>query len=438
MKKLFIVFFVILSTSDFFFSQSWNLLPNSPIASWRHDDISFINADTGWVVNVDGYIYKTTDGGNNWNNQLYQPNTSFRCVGFANKNKGWAGNLGIGNWSPTIDTLPLYQTNDGGANWFPATNISGPLPKGLCGMSVVSDSVVYAVGRVGGPAFIIKTINGGQSWISVVAPSPISSLVDCKFFSKDTGFIAGGVGAAGSERASIYYTTNGGQNWQAVYTATTNLRASCWKLNFPSRTFGYSSVEVWPNQDSMPVLKTVDGGLSWTEKLISIPNFWSQGIGFVNDSVGWCGANPGQIKKTSDGGNSWTLSPFVANFNRLRRINDTVSYASGQRIWKYSKNSTLSVSEISSASNGLKLEQNYPNPFIERTTIKYHTPKTGQVMLKLYDWTGRPIRTIVNETQNEGWHEVEISLQYISDASFYYSLNFEGSFLTKKAIMIKK
>lgn len=58
------------------YSQTWQLLPNSPSAGFRHDDLFFINLDTGWVVNVDGYIYRTNDGGINFITQLYQPSTT--------------------------------------------------------------------------------------------------------------------------------------------------------------------------------------------------------------------------------------------------------------------------------------------------------------------------------------------------------------------------
>lgn len=424
-------------SSNTLFSQSWHLLSKSPSAAWRHDDLFFINADTGWVVNVDGYIYKTTNGGNSWSTLLYKPSTSFRCVGFANKNKGWAGNLGTGSWSPTSDTFPLYQTNDGGNTWQQATNITGPLPKGICGIWVVDSSVVYAVGRVGGPGFIMKTVNGGASWTSTPAPSPMFYLIDCIFFSADTGLVAGCTGTAGQERFAIFRTTNGGQSWQTVHHSD-NFHGICWKISFPSRQTGYASVEAWNDMDSIPVLKTTDGGITWTEKMFSDSFNWNQGIGFINDSTGWCGAKEGQVKQTTNGADQWDSVPFVANFNRFRKINDTVAYASGQRIWKYSGNQGSSFTGITHIPDGLTLDQNYPNPFCDKTLITYHIPAKGYVLLRVYDWTGRPVRTLVNEIQNEGRHEAELTLPYFYDVPFYYSLTFEGAFLSRKAIMVNK
>jgi photosystem II stability/assembly factor-like uncharacterized protein len=441
MMKTIVVIVISIFVSCFTLAQTWQLLPNSPSAGFRHDDLFFINADTGWVVNVDGYIYKTTDGGNSFITQLYKPATSFRCVGFANELKGWAGNLGTGSWSPTTDTLPLYETVDGGTSWQAVTNITGPLPRGICGISVVNDTVVYAVGRVEGPCYIMKTINGGGSWLSVDFDPPAHFLIDCKFFSPDTGLVVGCTGTnMNDEKYAVWYTTNGGVNWQLVYHDSTSFIGHCWKINFPSRNTGYVSVESGCNNcDTIPVLKTTDGGVTWQKKIWNTTfttNFaYEQGIGFINDSTGWCGDFVNQVTGTTDGGNSWQPVSFVANFNRLRKINDTLAYASGNRIWKYS-NQTVSIGEQEKSMEVI-LDQNYPNPFSEKTSIKYFLPSGGHVILKVYDLAGRPVATLVNTYQGQGEHQIDLKLPYFYDTCFYYTLNYEDVFITRKALMIK-
>ncbi|CAN5398623.1 hypothetical protein BH11BAC2_BH11BAC2_09390 [soil metagenome] len=95
MKKIFLILlFIQVINVD---AQTWSMLPNSPSStSFRHDDLFFINKDTGWVCNVDGEIYRTLDSGITWTTQLNQPNTSFHCIGFKDFLYGWAGNLGLG------------------------------------------------------------------------------------------------------------------------------------------------------------------------------------------------------------------------------------------------------------------------------------------------------------------------------------------------------
>lgn len=417
------------------YAQSWALLPSSPVAGFRHDDLFFVHPDTGWVVNVDGYIYRTTDGGQSFAQQLFQPATSFRCVGFADARRGWAGNLGPGSWSPTTDTIPLYQTSNGGATWQPVTTITGFRPKGICGIDVVTDSVVYAVGRVGGPACILKTTNGGRSWRSVSFNPPAFYLIDCHFASPDTGFVVGATGTTfQDERYAIFSTTDGGQTWQQA-AGTRTYNAHCWKIDFPSRRVGYVSIESGVGVDSVPVLKTTDGGLTWHEKLWSVPDWFAQGIGFINDSTGWCGSRANQVKQTTDGGATWQVVPFVPNFNRFRRLNDTLAYASGTRIWKYGRHVT-GVAEPAIPA-GLVLEQNYPNPFAARTTLRYTLPRRGRAVLRIYDLAGRPVRTLVDAEQGPGAYEVKLALPYIADSPFYCTLTFDRFVLTKRMLMVR-
>lgn len=293
---------------------------------------------------------------------------------------------------------------------------------------------MYAVGRVGGPCYIMKTINGGSSWTSVNFNPPAFYLVDCKFFSADTGFVVGCTGTSFSnERYAIFYTTDGGINWQTVC-STTSFHGHCWKVDFPSRNVGYVSVESWTGTDSIPVLKTADGGLTWNEKLWSVPLWYEQGIGFINDTTGWCGDMINQVKQTNDGGDTWNVIPFVENFNRFRKI-DSVAYASGNRIWKYTSQH-VGVNEIK-AMQGVLLEQNYPNPFSDKTLIKYSIPQAGDVMLRVYDSAGRPVKTLVDETKPKGEYNTELNLPYFYDTHFYYTLTFSNTILTKKALMVK-
>lgn len=431
---LFMVFF-----SSFIHSQTWQLLPNSPSAGFRHDDLFFINADTGWVVNVDGYIYKTMDGGNSFITQWHDSAVSFRCVGFANANRGWAGNLGPGAWSPTFDTMPLYETFNGGTTWQPVTNISGPLPKGLCGISVVNESVIYAVGRIKGPSFIMKTTNGGASWVSVNFSGFFNTrlLIDCHFFSADTGIVVGSTGTtANDEHYAVYYTANGGNSWQKVAGMDSNaFNGHGWKISFPSRKTGYVSIES-DHADSIPILKTTDGGLTWSEKMWSRPNLFNQGIGFINDSTGWSGSPAKKVKQTFNGGETWLpCDTFVANYNRFRKVNNQVAYASGNRIWKYTAPFPTGLKETPEGIEGLVLEQNFPNPFSSYTTIQYTIPRTGKVVLKIYDSAGRPVKTLVNGIQHQGQHKVECSIPFYEDNHFFYTLSFENVLLTKKMMM---
>jgi len=55
------------------------------------------------------------------------------------------------------------------------------------------------------------------------------------------------------------------------------------------------------------------------------------------------------------------------------------------------------------------LGQNYPNPFKEKTTIKYCVASTTRVTLTVYNAEGRLIKKLVDEEKDPGTYEVEFS-----------------------------
>jgi hypothetical protein len=84
-----------------------------------------------------------------------------------------------------------------------------------------------------------------------------------------------------------------------------------------------------------------------------------------------------------------------------------------------------------------ELSQNYPNPFNPITNIKYQIQKTGQVTLKIYDITGREIKTLVNEIKNPGSYIVTFNGTELSSGVYFYRIQ-SGDFVqVKKMVLIK-
>lgn len=49
---------------------------------------------------------------------------------------------------------------------------------------------------------------------------------------------------------------------------------------------------------------------------------------------------------------------------------------------------------------------NYPNPFNPETTIRYYLPESGAVKLSIYNIKGKLVNNLINNNENEGWHEM--------------------------------
>jgi hypothetical protein len=61
--------------------------------------------------------------------------------------------------------------------------------------------------------------------------------------------------------------------------------------------------------------------------------------------------------------------------------------------------------------NNYILYQNYPNPFNPSTKIGYKLKERGYVKLYVYDIKGELVTVLVNQTQEEGYYEVEFNAE---------------------------
>ncbi len=80
---------------------------------------------------------------------------------------------------------------------------------------------------------------------------------------------------------------------------------------------------------------------------------------------------------------------------------------------------------------------NYPNPFENSTIISWQLRKGSHVVLKVFDFMGREIRTLVNENQAPGSHHATFNAEALQSGVYYYQLNINGKFETKKMIILK-
>ena len=83
------------------------------------------------------------------------------------------------------------------------------------------------------------------------------------------------------------------------------------------------------------------------------------------------------------------------------------------------------------------LSQNYPDPFQDRTTIKYCLPEKVRIKLELFDSERRKVKTLVDETKEAGTYQVELKANGMKEGIYFYRLS-AGSFeSTKRMLLIK-
>ena len=103
---------------------------------------------------------------------------------------------------------------------------------------------------------------------------------------------------------------------------------------------------------------------------------------------------------------------------------------------------TVTASDMLAVPEEYGLSQNYPNPFNPSTTISFSLPVEGNVVLNIYDITGRIVATLVNDNMSSGYHSVnwdgvDMVGENVSAGLFIYSLHAEGVALTRKMVLMK-
>lgn len=68
------------------------------------------------------------------------------------------------------------------------------------------------------------------------------------------------------------------------------------------------------------------------------------------------------------------------------------------------------------------LQQNYPNPFIDRTTIPYSLDATQYIRMEIFDVLGRKVATLVDGQMPAGLHEAELDLSDYAGGIYFCRL----------------
>jgi photosystem II stability/assembly factor-like uncharacterized protein/dienelactone hydrolase len=330
--------------------QGWRKLSTDRYPG-KQDDITFINEKEGWYVNGYGSIYHTQNGGETWEKQLEKKGTFFRCIAFVDSLRGFAGTVGTDYFPNVTDTIPLYGTTDGGKTWNPVS-YSGPYVKGLCAIDIVKEQFInhgkidykvhiYAVGRVGSPANMMVSHDGGLTWTS----TPIKKgkmLFDIDMFDPQNGITCSASSSDVSKsNALLLKTKNGGKTWKKVYQSNRPFETT-WKVSFPSEKVGYVTIQSYnpdPNVKQQRIAKTTDGGKTWKEiNLVEDAGAREFGIGFIDENHGFVGTmNSGY--ETKDGGLTWTPINLGMACNKIRIYKDAngkvYGYAIGVDVMKF-------------------------------------------------------------------------------------------------------
>jgi len=319
----------------------------SPINS-IYRSIYFKDKDTGWVGEFFGTIYKTTNGGEKWNVLYSFPDPDMFWLYdlyFLNNQTAWA--VGAFQISGTNNDGRIMVTFDGGVTWSRQAQTEQPLLK-------IAFNDINRGWAVGINGTIIKTTDGGINWKNAVI-GPTNVLNDVFFINKNLGWAVGG---SSWDSSLILHTKNGGKTWISQETPVKNVGLK--------DVFFLDSLKGFAVGQSQTILKTTDGGFSWTGQ--SEGGIDLQQIFFIDTANGWVvGGNSLQsafIKKTTDGGSSWqaVTLPTTAPLNDVYFINKDTGWIVGYKgTVLRTFNAGLSFTNLSDSSLGTLINVRFFN-----------------------------------------------------------------------------
>jgi photosystem II stability/assembly factor-like uncharacterized protein len=234
-----------------------------------------------------------------------------------------AGDFADSSNGLTVGTA-VFRTADGGLSWQGSSpGTPGGLLLGVCMLDTLRAWVV------GTDSEVFRSDDGGATWTRQQPPAGFSDLRPVAFLDSLNGWIAGASGR-------IAHTSDGGTNWTEVASGT---GADILALQFPSGTRGWAcgdsglvlswdgaawipvatgtaqvlydihfvdELTGWAVGENAAVLKTVDGGSSWTAQSNPAPaGAVLTSVWFASPGEGWVVGSGGIVLHTTDGGATW-------------------------------------------------------------------------------------------------------------------------------------
>ncbi len=268
----------------------------------------------------------------------------------------------------------ILKTTDGGVNWLFKNSETLFNLKSVFFTSSSTGSIV------GDSGTILRTTNSGTNWENINSGTSYT-LNSVHFPATDTGYIAGG--DDNYSQPQILKTIDGGLTWTIIVTDITlpmNLTSVC----FITSNTGYATGHYWTMCAKEIVLKTEDGGIHWTIVYDNSPCDFGTSfktLFFTDGNHGhvaghWEGT--GQIMRTDDGGLNWSsqLFNYPQTFRSIQFPNNNTGYSVGDfgKILKTNDGGVTWLNQPSETTNDLT------SVFFINATIGFVVGENGTIL----------------------------------------------------------
>lgn len=238
------------------------------------------------------FTLTTFSNAQSWMQEDIQTFNKLNTIGFAQDNfTGWA--FGDSTIGLNFKFGTIYKTINQGYSWNQQNMGSDSIQIMDC--HVFSDQEVIGVGKfkTTGDGAIIKTTNGGITWVRDTTSIP-DRIFDVEFENSNNGWIVGRNGYIGK-------SNDGGNNWTSQ---TTGVGEDLFAISFSSLTNGWAVGS--DGGSGGTILHTTNGGVTWNSQTTSSSGDLT-GVLTINSDTAFIIGQSGLILFTSDGGTNWNI-----------------------------------------------------------------------------------------------------------------------------------
>ena len=201
----------------------------------------FLNENLGFITCYDGYILKTDDGGENWSIKPTNNDLPLYGISFINENTGFAvgGKSYCDGTGCIVPGSIMLRTDDGGESWIKQDILNDWSELNL--IQFINDHIGFAMGT----GIRLKTVDGGNTWVDFET-NYMGYVYDLYFLNERVGFMPG-------LKGNLFKTTDCGETWQDL---SINVNYQLYSVMFVNEQIGY--LGQYKN-----LMKTTDGGHTW-------------------------------------------------------------------------------------------------------------------------------------------------------------------------------